>query len=150
LNGLQGLTITAYHLLKDAGPFNSNSNGTLIIPNPSVATIDAGNVTATMSVAGVTVANITMPDLSLQPGNNTYGFYATTNQTQVAALLKEPEYSCGKLPLDVHADASTYDGQRIEYLTMALQSASLRVDLDVAPTLNEAGFGFLLGDACSK
>jgi len=115
-----------------------------------VVTIDAGNVTATMSVAGVTVANITLPDLSLQPGNNSYPFYATTNQTQVAALLKEPEYSCGKLPLDVKADASTYDGQKIEYLTVALQSATLRVDLDVAPTLNEAGFGFLLGDSCSK
>jgi hypothetical protein len=115
-----------------------------------VVTIDAGNVTATMSVAGVTVANITLSDLSLQPGDNSYPFYATTNQTQVAALLKQPEYSCGKLPLDVQADASTYDGQRIEYLTVALQSATLKVDLDVAPTLNEAGFGFLLGDACSR
>jgi hypothetical protein len=150
LNGLQGLSISAFHLSKDAGAFNSNSYGTLLIPNPSVVTIDAGNVTATMSVAGVNVANMTLPDLSLQPGDNSYPFYATTNQTQVAALLKQPEYSCGKLPLDVQADASTYEGQRIEYLTVALQSATLKVNLDVAPTLNEAGFGFLLGDACSK
>lgn len=150
MNGLDGLTISEFHLLKDSGAFNSNSQGTLVIPNPSVVTIDAGNVTATMSVAGVPVANITLPDLSLRPGNISYPFYATTNQTQVAALLQKPEYSCGLLPLDVKADASTFDGQVIPYLTVALQSAALKVDLDVAPTLNEAGFGFLLGKSCGK
>lgn len=150
MNGLEGLTISEFHLLKDSGAFGSNSQGALVIPNPSVVTIDAGNVTATMSVGGVSVANITLPDLSLRPGNISYPFYATTNQTQVAALLQKPEYSCGLLPLDVQADASTFDGQVITYLTVALQSAKLKVDLDVAPTLKEAGFDFLLGKSCGK
>jgi hypothetical protein len=149
LNGLQGLTITSFRLLNATGAFNSNSEGTLAIPNPSVITIDTGNVAATMSVSGQMVGNITLPNLSLRPGNTSYPFFATTNQTQVAALLKQPEYSCGELPLDIHADASTFDGQVIPYLTAALQSANLSVKLNVAPTLNEAGFKFLLGDSCS-
>lgn len=121
-----------------------------MVPNPSVVTLDAGNVTATMSVGGVAVANITLPDLSLQPGNGSYPFYSTTNQTQVALLLQQPQYSCGELPLEIDADASTFDGHVIEYLTAALKSSTLRVRLNAAAALQDAGFGLLLNDSCRK
>lgn len=54
-----------------------------MIPNPSEITMDAGNVTATMRVADTLIGNVTLPDLTLKPGNETYTMYATTNQTAV-------------------------------------------------------------------
>lgn len=150
MNGFEGLSISEFHLLSKGGDFNSNSRGVIVLPNPSVVSIDAGNLTATLSVADTVIGNITLPDLSLQPGNLSYPFWSTTNQTQVAALLQEPVYSCGVLPVDVRPDASTFDGQVIPYLTRTLQSATLQILLDIAPTLDEAGFGFLIRGNCSS
>lgn len=150
LNALEGLFISEFKLLKEPGLFNSNSQGALMVPNPSVVTLNAGNVTATMSVGDVVIGNITLPDLSLQPGNGSYPFYSTTNQTEVALLLQQPQYRCGELPLEIDAGASTFNGQVIGYLTAALKSSTLKVDLNVAPALQEAGFGFILGDSCRE
>lgn|ERR1712080_101200 len=119
-----------------------------MIPNPSEITMDAGNVTATMRVADTLIGNVTLPDLTLKPGNETYTMYATTNQTAVGGLLQQSAYRCGVLPLDVTPDQSVYDGQVIPYLTTALRAATLRVDLDVGPALAEAGFGALIPDDC--
>lgn len=103
-----------------------------------------------MSVGDVLIGNLTIPNMSLQPGTLNYPFWATTNQTEVAGLLQKPEYTCGELPISVRADASTFDGQVIPYLTKALNSTVLKIDLDIKPTLDEAGFGFLIGKDCSK
>lgn len=151
MNALDGISISEFHLLKDeTGAFNSNSKGVIVVPNPSVVTIDAGNVTATMSVGDVLIGNLTIPDMSLEPGTLSYPFWATTNTTQVAGLLQQPQYTCGELPISVQAEASTFGGQVIPYLTKALTATVLQIPLDIKPTLNEAGFGFLIGKDCSK
>lgn len=135
-------------LLKD-DVYHANTKGKIMLPNPSVITIDSGNVTATMSVAGVPLANITMPNLSLRPGNNTYTFYSTTHIAQVVAMLKKGRSTCGKLPLDIKPDASTFNGQKIEYMSKALQAAPMKIDLDVGPVLKSLKLGFLLDPSCS-
>ncbi|GAB7331485.1 hypothetical protein MBLNU13_g02887t4 [Cladosporium sp. NU13] len=149
LNGLLGFKVAKLHplLFKD-DVYHANTKGKIMLPNPSVITIDSGNVTATMSVAGVPISNITMPNLSLRPGNNTYTFYSTTHIAQIVAMLKKGRSTCGKLPVDITPDASTYNGQKIEYMSKALQAAPMKIDLDVGPVLKSLKLGFLLDQSC--
>lgn len=150
MNGLLGFQIAKLHplLFKD-DVYHANTKGKIMLPNPSVITIDSGNVTATMSVGGVPISNITMPNLSLRPGNNTYTFYSTTQISQVVAAVKQARSGCGKLPVDITPDASTFNGQRIDYMSKALQAAPMKIDLDVGPVLKSLKLGFLLGEECS-
>ena len=144
-----GFEVAKLHplLFKD-DVFHANTKGKIMLPNPTVITIDSGNVTATMSVAGVPLANITMPNLSLRPGNNTYTFYSTTHIAQVVAMLKKGRSTCGKLPVDITPDASTYNGQKSEYMSKALSAAPMKIDLDVGPVLKSLKLDFLLDPSC--
>lgn len=123
-----------------------------MIPNPSVLTLALGDVFVDMYVNGTLIANATLPSLELTPGNNTYAMEATTNQTQVALLLQQPEYHCGVLPVEIAGNRSVFDGQVLPYYTGALQSATMRTDFDIRPTLEEAGLGAAVGgpDSCTS
>jgi hypothetical protein len=151
LNGLAGFKVAKLHplLFKDE-VYHANTKGKILLPNPTVITIDSGNVTATMSVAGVPISNITMPNLSLSPGNNSYTFYSTTQLSQVVAVLKQARSKCGKLPVDITPDASTYNGQRIDYMSKALQAAPMKIDLDVGPIVKAFKLDFLLDPSCTE
>jgi len=151
LNGLLGFKVAKiYPVIVPDEVYHANTHGKIVLPNPSVITADVGNVTATMSVNGVPISNITMPNMSLRPGNNSYPFLATTRLPQVVALLKEARSGCGKLPVDITPEASTVNGQNIEYMSKALQANPMKMDLDFGPSLKAFGLGFLLAADCRE
>lgn len=146
-NGLKGLNVTSFRLLTESLPDGGNSIGSVFIPNPTVITLAMGNVTVDMTVAGTFIGNGTMPDLLIRPGNNTVPIHVTVNQTAVVALLQEPKYHCGILPVDIASNKSMYNGVELTYYSKALQANQLRNDLNVRPALEGAGFGFVLGNS---
>ena len=141
------MNVTSFHLLKEGLPDGGNAQGTVFIPNPTVITLGMGNVTMDMFVAGTFIGNATLPSLFLRPGNNTVPIHVTVNQTAVVNLLQEDKYRCGVLPVDIAGKKSMYDGEELTYYSAALQANKLQNDLNVRPALEEAGFGFVLGDA---
>ena len=138
--------VTSFHLLTKSLPDGGNSYGTVFIPNPTVITLNMGNVTLDMSVDDTFIGNATMPDLVLRPGDNTVPIHVTTNQTAVVNLLQTPKYKCGILPVDIAGKKSMYNGQELTYYSKALQENKLTNDLNVRPALEEAGFGFVLAN----
>lgn len=110
-----------------------------------------GNVTLDMSVAGTFIGNATLPNLRLEPGNNTVPIHVTVNQTAVVGVLAIPRFHCGILAVDIAGNKSVYDGQELTYYSQALQANTLTNELNVRPALVEAGFGFVLGtdEECS-
>jgi hypothetical protein len=143
---LKGLTVTSFHLQSRSGPFNSNANGTVLIPNPTVISLSMGNVTLTMSVDGTVIGNATIPDLSLTPGNATHPLFATVDTTAVVGLLSQPDYHCGILPVEIAGNQSIYNGQELTYYSKALQANKMVNQLNVRPAIIEAGFGFVVGN----
>lgn len=118
LNGFKGLTIDTFFLqLNSSLPDGANSNGTVTIPNPSVLTLAVGDAAFDISVNGTKIANATIPDLVLQPGNHSHTINVSSNLTAVVPLLSEPAYQCGILPVDILGTASVYDGKLLPYFT---------------------------------
>ena len=148
-DGLKGMNTTSLHLLKESLPDGGNAQGTVFIPNRTPITLAMGNVTLDMNVAGTFIGNATLPNLLLTPGNNTVPIHVTVNQTAVVNLLQVPKYRCGLLPVDIIGKKSMFNGEELTYYSKALQANKVQNQLNVRPSLEEAGFGFVLGDADS-
>lgn len=140
------MNVTSFHLQTSSGPFNSNANGTVLIPNPTVISLTMGNVTLTMSVEGTVIGNATIADLFLTPGNSTLPLFATVNTTAVVGLLARPEYDCGILPVEIAGNQSIYNGQELTYFSQALQANRMVNEMNIRPAIIEAGFGFVVGN----
>jgi len=136
------MAITDFSLvLNNTLPYNANGVGRIMIPNPTVSIFEFGNVTLDMSVAGIGVGNLTLPNFTLRPGNETYPLYSTSNQTAVLDLLQESAYCSGVLPLELKGKQSIYNGQELPYFSAALQAGVLPVSLDLKGPLQAIGFG---------
>lgn len=118
--------------------------GVVSIPNPSVITIHMGDVTLDLSVDGTPIGTSLLPDLVLRPGTNDYEMRSTVEILTVATIIAR-DYPDGVLPLEVVGNRSVVDGEIIPYFTEAIQSNVIRIDLNAAPALREAGFDSILG-----
>jgi hypothetical protein len=136
--------LTSFAIITETLKNGTNANGTVFVPNPTVATYDMGNLTMNMYVNGTAVGNSTIKDMVIRPGNNTFEMFATTNQTAVVQLLFT-NYKCGIFPIDIATETVTYNGQRLDYYEKALQLKNLTVHLDVISALEKAGLAQLLG-----
>jgi hypothetical protein len=113
-------------------------NGTVSMPNPSVLTVDLGNVTLDLSVQGTPIGQSLLPNLVLKPGNNVVPMHSTVNQSLVIGMITS-SFKNGILPLDIVGNSSVSNGQHLEYYEAAIQSNTLHVDLDVGSALAEIG-----------
>ena len=140
LNNLAGFNITAFSLKPKADADGSNAEGTVFIPNPSVLTLELGNVTFANSVDGTLIGNSTLPSLVLKPGDNTVTMRAVADQNAVLPLVVG-KYKDGKLPVTVTGESVIYNGQRLPYYEAALKASSQKVTLDVMSALRGANSG---------
>jgi hypothetical protein len=65
-------------------------------------------------------------------------------------VLKQARSKCDKLPVDITPDASTFNGQRIDYMSKALQAAPMKIDLDLGPVVKAFKLDFLFDDSCTE
>ncbi|PVH98591.1 hypothetical protein DM02DRAFT_43523 [Periconia macrospinosa] len=140
LNKLAGLNITNLRILSGNAtlPDGSNLVGRVIIPNPSVLTIDLGNVTMNLAVNGKAIGTSFLPDLVLKPGVNNVTMQSKVDQLQVFDLVRK-NYTNAILPLDIVGNSSVRNGQNLPYFEAAIRSNSVRVDLNVGPPLAALG-----------
>ncbi|KAF2026486.1 hypothetical protein EK21DRAFT_74074 [Setomelanomma holmii] len=138
LNSLKGLNITSIRVLAPALSDGSNMVGTVYIPNPSVMTLDLGNVTMNLSVDGKSIGTSLLPDLVLRPGNNTVPMQARVDQLTVIGLIQS-KYKNAVLPLDVIGNSSVKDGKHLTYYEEAIKSNTIKLDLNVGPALSAIG-----------
>jgi len=110
-----------------------------MIPNPTNGTFAFGDTVVDQFVDGVFIANSTIPDLVLRPGNRTYTLRSSTNATAIAETLLKPRYRDGILPLDVVGVKSVVDGVEIPYFSAALQRSTIRTQLDVWDAVGDTG-----------
>lgn len=136
--------MTDFELIMTAHPDNYNSNGTVLIPNPTVTTYEMGNMTMDLYVGNVSIGNSTLENVVLRPGNNSLPLLALTNQTAVGLLLFT-EYKSGIFPIDIVTRTVVNNGQRLPYYEHPLQAKNLTVKLNVIEVLEKAGLAQALG-----
>jgi hypothetical protein len=141
LNKLKGLNITTIKLLSGASellPDGSNMVGTLYIPNPSVMTLDLGNVTMNLAIDSTLIGYALLPNLVLKPGNNTIPMQAKIQPLVVYGLVRA-KYKNAIVPLDITGNSTIRNGVNLKYYEEALKINTVRVDLDVGPALSSLG-----------
>jgi hypothetical protein len=112
--------------------------GNVTIPNPSVMTLELGNVTMNLAVDGTPIGTSLLPDLVLKPGENRVPMQSTVQQIEVIKLIKG-KYHNGVIPLEIKGNSSVYNGEHLEYYEKAIQNNVIKLDLDVGPALSAIG-----------
>ncbi|KAH9836907.1 Protein of unknown function (DUF3712) [Teratosphaeria destructans] len=147
LNKLAGIAVTNFSLLGTADANGTNAVGRVWVNNPSVLTVEIGDLVQNNYVDGVFIANTTIPDLLLTPGNNSYPIYFTSNETAVASLVTST-YRCGQLPVEIVTDYASYNGTRVPWLTTSMKATNFSTTVDISQALTKAGLDAILGDDC--
>lgn len=141
LNSLKGLNITNFNVLLSQQSDGSNAKGTVNLPNPSVMTVEMGNLTMDLSVNGTPIGQSYFYNVSLVPGNNVIPMTSMVNQSLVASILyaKDSPYTTGILPIDIRGNKSVYNGQELPYFSKSLASSNLTVNVDVGKAIRDLG-----------
>jgi len=111
---------------------------TVHIPNPSMLTLDLGNVTMNLGVAGQAIGYALLPDLVLRPGNNTYPMQARVDQPTLLTLVLS-KYKDGILPLEIVGNSSVKGDTHLTYYEEAVKANTIKLDLDAGPALKQLG-----------
>jgi hypothetical protein len=144
LNRLSGLDITDVKILSGTNEIlsdGSNLIANVSIPNPSVMTLDLGNITMNLFVDSKQIGYSLIPNLILRPGENKYPLQGHVEQLTILGLVTS-NYTDAVLPIDIVGNSSVKDGQHLMYYEEAIKSNTIRLNLDVGPAL--AGIGINL------
>jgi hypothetical protein len=147
LNKLSGLNITDVKILSGTNEIlsdGSNLVGNVTIPNPSVMTLDLGNVTMNLAVDGKAIGYSLIPNLLLKPGSNTLPMQSRVDQLTILGLVQS-KYKDAVIPIDIVGNSSISNGQHLTYYEDAIKSNTIRLNLNVGPAL--AGIGINITSA---
>lgn len=141
MNHLSGLNISDIKILsgaKEILPDGSNMIGTVHIPNPSVMTLDLGNVTMNLAVKSTSIGYCLLPNLVLKPGENTVPMQARVDQATLITMIMST-YRNGILPLEIVGNSSVSNGKTLTYYEEAIKANTINLDLDAGPALKALG-----------
>ncbi|KAF1840445.1 uncharacterized protein K460DRAFT_296992 [Cucurbitaria berberidis CBS 394.84] len=141
LNRLSGLNITDVRILSgktEILPDGSNLIGNVTIPNPSVMTLDLGNVTMNLSVDGKAIGTTLLPNLILKPGDNKLPMQGRVEQLTIVGLIRS-KYKNAVIPLEILGNSSVKNGEHLTYYEDAIKSNTIKLDLNVEPALSAIG-----------
>lgn len=138
LNSLTGFNITSFTIKVAPEADGTNMVGQVVIPNPTIATIEMGNVTFNNYVDGTLIGTSLLTDLVLRPGDNSVPMRSVISQPLVLTALTTP-YRNGIIPIDVVGNSSVYEGKNLIYFEKALQGNTQRIELDVGKALVAIG-----------
>ncbi|KAH3948332.1 hypothetical protein HBI56_126580 [Parastagonospora nodorum] len=141
LNKLKGLNITSIKLLSGQSELladGSNMVGEVYIPNPSVMTLDLGNVTMNLAIDSTSIGTALLPNLVLKPGDNNVPMQAKIQPLDVLSLV-QTKYKNAIVPLSITGNSTVRNGVTLKYYEDALKSNTVNVDLNVGPALSTLG-----------
>jgi len=137
LNGLDGFNVTGARVNASAPTGQPNLKGFAYIPNPSVITVEMGNVTLSLATKdqGI-IGNATILEMTLRPGNNTLPMTAIVDQVAVITEMnRSPE---GIVDFLVTGTSSVYNGVHIPYYEKALASNALHLSMNIKQVLADS------------
>ena len=104
------------------------------IPNPTVLTLELGNITYHNTVDGTDVGESLLPNVVLKPGNNTLPMLASVSTEKVLPLVAG-KYQNGKLPVKSEVVSVQFHREDLVYYKDALAASPQTVMLNVLAAL---------------
>ncbi|EFE40057.1 conserved hypothetical protein [Trichophyton verrucosum HKI 0517] len=136
MNHLEGFNITDIKI-GNIPNTDFNMKGNAFIPNPSVLTLDMGNLTLNLAVDGHPIGYSVLHDVVIKPGDNNIPMQAKADLAYVLKQTgKESKYSNGIVPVTILGNSSVAHGKELPYYTKALAANTLKVDLNVPAILS--------------
>ena len=116
--------------------------------NPSVQTLDLGNVSISMfgpkGFEKLPLGDSVMINTLLKPGNNTINLRSIINQTSVATVVTHDPYRCGIFEATIRGNNVTYDGQLLPYYSESLKQSDIKTMLNVRKSLTDIGYSWVI------
>jgi hypothetical protein len=123
----------------------SNMHGTVNIPNPSVMTLQIGDMVQDLFAGGVAIGNTTIKGVTLKPGNNSFPVTSMTNQAAIIPLIGPGhKFPTGVLEIEARTKEITFEGKLVPYFTEALKDSPVKFTMDIGPQLRTLGLGAIL------
>jgi hypothetical protein len=167
LNGFKGLQVTQPNITLET---KNNFHAFVIIPNPSVLTIELvsftgfpssiakaqrpsfptslsltcssqGNATFHNYLEGKDIGTVYMDNLTLRPGDNNVTVHADIQQGPVLqGIVKKPYCESGIMEFQMQGKDVTNHGEELSYFRDALASANQTVSIDIGTPLKALKF----------
>ncbi|KAJ5793443.1 hypothetical protein N7457_000042 [Penicillium paradoxum] len=151
LNKFKGFTIS------DTGLVASREDGTNLVgnatlPNPSVLTLDIGDILLDVKSGDIVLGNVTLEDVTLKPGNNTFPLAGILD---IGTMLKKlrpvlasqaSALKTGNLKLDTVTRSIHWKGELVPYYTNAMKQVTLTADVAIADLLKNTLHNLLSGN----
>ncbi|KAH8675783.1 hypothetical protein BX600DRAFT_494225 [Xylariales sp. PMI_506] len=137
-NSFNGLAIENPHVQLTT---RNNFNATAVIPNPTLWTIDVGNVTFYTFFNESLVGETDLHNMVLYPGNNSFPVNGTIDQVAILNALDVQPYCSngGILPIDITGNTVVNNGQSLSYFAQALGSYNETVSIDIGAAVKPLG-----------
>ncbi|KAF2146601.1 uncharacterized protein K452DRAFT_314850 [Aplosporella prunicola CBS 121167] len=142
LNKLAGFAITSAQVKLKPEPDGATLLGKVSIPNPSVLSIEMGNVTMDLSVNGTYIGYTLIPNLTLEPErDNEFDMRSYVNTTLVLGLVAKG-YTDLMLPVDIVGNSSiNSEGEHLTYYEAAIKENTLHTTLNLTEASGSSGLG---------
>lgn len=140
LSGLKGFNVTDFQIVLSGLPDGHNMNGTVYIPNPSIITIELGNLTMSLAVEGTPIGNSYLNDVTLRPGDNYFYMESATNVSTVLPMISgdNATYKDGLLPVSITTESVIHSGVHLSYYEYAMAAAAPKnISLNVGAALKK-------------
>lgn len=128
-NKLSGMVINKYNI-ETTGDYRIV--GSVIIPNPTVFTLQVGNVLLDLSLNYTRLGTGILPNLTIAPGLNAYEFKANLT---MANTLKLASAVISGASMQVQATDVQYEGQSIPWLSAPLSAVQIDVPVNTSYVL---------------
>ncbi|RMZ91139.1 hypothetical protein DV736_g1592, partial [Chaetothyriales sp. CBS 134916] len=145
LDGLSSIEVKDITLLKEQLSDGSNANASISLYNPSVFTLDLGDVS--MSLIGPAPNNTALGTTLLvgalvKPRSNTLSATVKADIVAIANLItQDKRYGCAVFPVTIAGNNVTYNNVDIPYYTAAVNQLKISTTLNLTKTLQDVGYG---------
>ncbi|KAJ5288763.1 hypothetical protein N7478_001793 [Penicillium angulare] len=149
LNSFEGFSINDASLIP-AEADGTNLNGTVILPNPSILTLEIGTIVLDVMSGNLTIGNATIENLTLKPGNHSNPLKGSLDIGIILKHIKQiladqlPSIkSSGGLNLTSVTRSVTYNGTEVPYYTEVMSELPLSATVGLLDTLKNTLSSFL-------
>lgn len=141
LDSLTGFSISNSTVLFPASANGTNLIGIATLPNPSVLTIEIGNIILDIYSGNLLIGNATLEGVTLKPGNNTNSITGVLDLRKIINNLGDviesqaSTISTGNLALNTIIRSVIWNDVEVPYYTKVLQELTLTANVGIVSTL---------------
>ncbi|KAJ5109721.1 hypothetical protein N7532_002366 [Penicillium argentinense] len=141
LNQFDGFSISDATLILPPEEDGTNLIGNATLPNPTVLHLQVGTLVLDVKSGGTTIGNVTLNDVTLVPGNNTFPLTGVLDIKSIFSnfgdILKAQAGALknGTLAIDSVTRSVTWNGTLVPYYTDILSTLTLSTTIPLGDTI---------------